>query len=273
MTSVLALFSATVYGVADFLGGRATAGDSVRRVMFASQASGTVAALLLTGVIASEWSVGAFLWGAVGGVTELGAFMLLYRALATGPNRIVSPVTGVVIAAVSVVVGLATGEHPSGRATAGLVLTPIAVWLIADGALDREQDKRPLAYAILGGVGFGVFLACLDQAPVESGAVPLVAARAVPAALLFCGALLHPIAQPLDKQAVLFGAIIGFLDMAGNAMFVWAVHRGDLAITGALVSLFPATTIVLAVIFLGERLRTRQLVGVGLALLAAALLS
>ena len=61
--------------------------------------------------------------------------------------------------------------------------------------------------------------------------------------------------------------------MTANGLFLWAVQDGELAITGALISLFPVTTIALAIVVLHERIRPRQIVGIAAALLAAALLS
>ena len=67
--------------------------------------------------------------------------------------------------------------------------------------------------------------------------------------------------------------VAGALDMTANGLFLWSTLDGDLTIVGALVSLFPATTVLLAVVFLGERLDRKQLSGLALAITAAALLS
>ena len=61
--------------------------------------------------------------------------------------------------------------------------------------------------------------------------------------------------------------------MTANGLFLWSTRDGELAIVGALVSLFPATTVLLAVITLGERLTRSQVGGLAMALCAAALLS
>jgi uncharacterized membrane protein len=65
----------------------------------------------------------------------------------------------------------------------------------------------------------------------------------------------------------------GALDMTANGLFLWSTLDGELAIVGALVSLFPATTVLLAVTFLNERLNRKQALGLALAVTAAALLS
>ena len=76
-----------------------------------------------------------------------------------------------------------------------------------------------------------------------------------------------------DRQVLAVAIVAGALDMTANGLFLWSTLDGDLAIVGALVSLFPATTVLLAVAFLGERLDRKQISGLALAITAAALLS
>ena len=58
---------------------------------------------------------------------------------------------------------------------------------------------------------------------------------------------------------VLFG---GALDMAANILYLLAVRRAPLSIVATLVSLYPASTIILARIVLHERLSIMQQAGV-----------
>lgn len=273
MSSFLALGSAAVFGVADFVGGRASSRVSVLRVTLVSNIVGGILAGVLAIVVATSWSSGAVVWGAAGGCAGLVGLLLLYHGLATGPNRLVSPVSAVVSAVVPVVVGIATGERPGAIAAVGLALTPLAVWLIADGAWKLTEDRRSLLVAVGAGAGFGTFFACLAQTPDDAGASPLVAARVASTAILVGVAVARRTGEPMPGRALGIAAAAGALDMTANGLFLWAVQDGDLAITGALVSLFPVTTILLAVVVLHERIRRRQLIGIGTALIAAALLS
>ena len=52
---------------------------------------------------------------------------------------------------------------------------------------------------------------------------------------------------------------------AATILFFFASHRGFLAVTAVLTSLYPAVTIVLARTVLGERLTALRLAGLGLA--------
>ncbi len=274
MSSILALGAAAVFGVADFLGGRASSRSPVMTVTMIANIVGGALACALAAVVATSWSVEAVVWGGVGECAGLVGLLLLYHGLATGPNRLVSPVSAVVAAVVPVAVGLAIGERPGSFAAIGIALTPMAVWMIADGAWKLAEDRRSLTIAIGAGLGFGAFFACLGQTPDDAGAAPLVAARAVSVAILIGIAFAQRKPHATTSWAILLPAsAVGTLDMTANGLFLWAVQDGDLAITGALVSLFPTTTIALAVIVLHEHIRPRQIAGIATALLAAALLS
>ncbi len=122
------------------------------------------------------------------------------------------------------------------------------------------------------GLGFGTFFALLAQAPDDAGAIPLLAARATSLSVLVIAALLTRPGAPAPS-VIGVAAVAGALDMTANGFFLWSTLDGDLAIVGALVSLFPAPTVLLAVAFLGERLDRKQAAGLVLAIITAALLS
>ena len=60
----------------------------------------------------------------------------------------------------------------------------------------------------------------------------------------------------------------GALDMVANALYLIASHRGTLSIVVTLVSLYPASTVILARVVLGERLSGWQHAGIVCALVA-----
>jgi len=65
----------------------------------------------------------------------------------------------------------------------------------------------------------------------------------------------------------------GLLDMSANALFLVANRSGLLALVAVVTSLYPASTIALAQIFLGERLAGHQILGLGLAAGAVVLIA
>jgi len=62
------------------------------------------------------------------------------------------------------------------------------------------------------------------------------------------------------------------VDMAANALYLAATRYGALSVVVTLASLYPASTVLLARVVLGERLSTLQVAGVGCALAAIVLI-
>ena len=64
----------------------------------------------------------------------------------------------------------------------------------------------------------------------------------------------------------------GGLDMVANALYLIAVREGQLSLIATLASLYPASTVLLARVVLGERLGRWQQVGVAAAVAAIVLI-
>lgn len=273
MGPLLALGAAATFGVADFLGGRSARHAPVVAVTALTNVAGGILAVVLLVVVGGRWSPGAVVWGTAGGAFGLFGLVLLYSGLASGANALVSPLSAVVAAVVPVTAGIALGDRPGHVAMLGLSLTAPAIWLLAGGELRMAGTaRRPLVFGLGAGVGFGTFFTLLAQAPDDAGAVPLLMARIVSVTVLLGAVLVIRPGMPAPRwQGV--SLVAGALDMSANGLFLWSTRHGDLAVVGALVSLFPATTVILAVVVLGERLRRSQQGGLVLALVAAALLS
>ena len=66
-------------------------------------------------------------------------------------------------------------------------------------------------------------------------------------------------------RARLLAVITGATGAGGTILYFFATHDGFLAVTAVLTSLYPAVTIVLARVMLGERLTGLRLAGLGFA--------
>lgn len=279
MAVVLALAAALTYGAGDFLGGIATkrTGDSLAVVAMSSLV-GVALLLLLVGLVPSDPTVADFAWGAAGGVAGGIGVTLFYRALATGVMSVVAPVTAVTGAVVPVAAGLLLGERPGVVALGGVALAIAAVALLsreAPGAEEVVSEARGRAFALaLGaGLGFGAFFVLLDRTGDDAGLWPLVASRSVTFVLAVLVALVTTRAVVPRRGARLATIGTGLLDMSANALFLAANRSGLLALVAVLTSLYPASTIALAQVFLGERLARHQVVGLALAAVAVVLIA
>ena len=272
MAVLLGVLVALSYGAGDFLGGLATRAQAVTSVVAASQASALV--LLVVGVPLEGSPVG---WddlglGALAGGVGVVGILLLYQGLATGAMGVVAPVTAVGAAVVPLAVGLATGERPAALALLGALVALGAVALVAGGheevpgAGEERRDRSPLLLAVGAGTAFGLVFVLLGATDEASGFWPLLAGRTVSVTVVSLW-LVRGRASFLPRpgtRLVVVGA--GLLDVTANGLYLLAVREGLLSVVAVLSSLYPAATVVLARVVLGERLRPAQLAGLGLGL-------
>jgi drug/metabolite transporter (DMT)-like permease len=293
----LALAAALAYGISDFLGGLASRRERAVRVLVVSYPVGValVAPMLLLSpghldAAGLAWSVAAGLAGAAGVV-------LLYLGLAAGPMGVVAPLAAVASAVVPLGVGLALGERPPPLAYAGVSLALLAVVLVSRGPQARPEDAAggstsggprfartddagharvtvaAIGTALLAGVGFGLYFVLLDRTAPASGLWPLVVSRAA-AGLVVLGVAVATGMRGLPARGTLRLAVLaGVLDAAANLAYLLAVRQGLLALVAVLTALYPAATILLARLVLGERTGSAQRIGLAFAGASVALIA
>src|SRR6266545_2518276 len=277
---VFALLSAALYGSADFLGGLASRRSAVMPVMIFSQLAGLLTLLLMLPFLPAATATRAdFAWGAVaGGALGIG-LMLLYQGLATGKMSVVAPVTAVLAVVVSAVAGMVIGDRLSVGAFSGVTNAITAITLISqDGTLEKAKAghgwgaAHGLAAALSAGVLIGVFFAALKQTSPASGVLPLVSARLAALVALGAVALWRRPPWRIGRDLVWLIVAGGALDIFANVLYLLATREGMLTIAATLTSLYPASTILLARLVLGERLRRIQIAGLACAGLGVVLL-
>ena len=278
-----AVCAATLYGGADFLGGLASRRSAVMPVMIFSQLAGScMLVVILPWLPGASASITDLLWGTVAGVGLGVGLMQLYQGLALGKMSLVAPLTAVLAVLVSALVGVLGGDRLSPAAFAGVALAVVAIILISqDGASKTESEgdaarsPRTLAIALSAGLLIGVFFAALKQSSASSGLLPLVSARLTALVVLGVIALSRQSSLRVGHDAAWLILLGGTLDVLANVLYVLAARLGMLTIVATLTSLYPASTIILARLVLGERLRTIQIAGlscagIGVALIGAA---
>lgn len=274
MIVILATACAIVYGTADFFGGLATRRSQVLSVVVLSQLAGLILVAGMLPLLPGAYDARALTWGMAAGLSGAAGQVLFYRALATGVMSVAAPTTAVTSAALPVVFGLATGDRPGVWALAGVVLALGSVLLVSQegGGAGRVTTSSVLV-SLAAGAGFGGFFILLSMAPHEAGLWPLLGARlaSVSAVALLALVTRRTLRPGRGSLSVIVAA--GLLDMAANVLYLLAQRGGLLSLVAVLVSLYPASTLLLARQVLGERLRAVQLTGVGCALVAVALIA
>ena len=298
------LASAFFWGAGDFAGGLAGRRASAVRVVLASQLLGMLPLIGLGLVLRQPWPPSSALWlGVVAGLAGSVGLFLLYLSLARGVMGVAAPLTAVAAGGIPLLVGLLTEGLPGAPQLAGFALALAAIWVIAQPGGAGRLRPGDLWLPLLAGVGFGIFLALMGRLPDDVGfAWPLVVGRVASVALMTVVLLASQRAvaeRPIEggrrttddgrPRLVVGGrwsvverwrgfpwwlaAVAGVGDTAGNAFFILSSQLGRLDVAAVLSALYPAATVALARVLLGERLTRRQNVGVGLALLAVLLIA
>jgi drug/metabolite transporter (DMT)-like permease len=272
---LLALGSSVAWGISDFLGGLQSRRISVLTVLLVSQPFGLVLALGVALIVGGDALSGEDVAIAAGaGATVVLALAAFYRAMALGSMSVVATV-GALGILVPFVGGLAQGEEPAALSVAGAALAIVGVVLAA-----REPDpewraagKAAIGLAALAALGFGTFFLGIDLSSGDEPAWTIVASRSGAVATLLAGTLLiRPSMRiPPDMWPALLA--IGLCDITANSLFAVATNHGLLALVGVAGSLYSAVTVLLARVFLKERLARSQRAGVVLAICGVVLIA
>jgi drug/metabolite transporter (DMT)-like permease len=282
MSLVLAGLSAVMFGAADFGGGFATKRAPAVTVVVLSQSVGLVLMGLIAPIAGAEAVViGDFGWGAAAGIAGAIGLTALYQGLATTLMTVVAPATALVAVAVPVVFGLAIGERPSALALCGVVLAVPAMLLMNlttreagnPTTVDLRRHRRALGYALVAGASFGFGAVFITRTDTDAGLWPLLAARVATILILAFVAALERRSLKPPGTAVLPIVAVGVLDMAGGIFFLVAARGTFLVLAAVLTNLYPSVTIILAIVFLGERVTRAQITGLALTAIGVALIA
>ncbi|MEI7547681.1 MAG: DMT family transporter, partial [Actinomycetota bacterium] len=144
------------------------------------------------------------------------------------------------------------------------------------GALSTHRHNTPpriVVLAVLAGACFGSLFVAFDRTDPHSGMCPLVIARfaSVPFLLIVtASARTRPVG---DRTSLGIAVGAGVFDMGANALYLIAVRGGVMSIVAVVASLYPASTVVLAMTVDREKVTRWQVTGMGAAALAVVLVS
>ena len=277
VSALYALLASLSFGVGDF---GATLGARRHQplvVAFVAQLLGLIGALALAPIISPHLPPAAQMaWAGSAGVVGAAAFIVFLWSLGNGPVGVVAPVSAVISVVVPVVVGVVSGERPKTLAWIGMGCAAAAIVLLSGARTTVTVSRRVVLGSVATGLGFGVFFVLFSHARAAEGLWPVAVARVASVSTEL--ALLiatrnwrrRTIGSALRDPSV---AIAGLLDTTANSLALLAFRHGELSIAAVLISMYPASTVLLARFVLREHLVRHQLIGLAVAGVAIALVA
>ncbi|HEV2298514.1 MAG TPA: DMT family transporter [Candidatus Acidoferrales bacterium] len=293
----LGLTAALSWGVADFMARFASRRAGAYRTLHYMQFFGFITVtvcIAATGHWSSYFPAAArdaWAWAALAGLVNTFSGLALYRSFEVGVLALVAPIAAS-YPVLTVMLSLESGErlttpHAVGVAAAilGVILAAVTFsspvpsgtpGLDASGMQHRKRLLRGVPWALGAAVGFGFLFWVLGfrVMPVFGGFASVWLIRLTTFGTLTI--LVFPLRQSraLPEGSTLWLiAGIGFMDTAAFVANNLALKHAEVAIASVLSSLYGAVTVLLAAVFLREKLEKTQWAGVALIFLGIALVS
>ncbi|GCE48365.1 putative membrane protein [Thermosporothrix hazakensis] len=283
MAFVLALAAALGWGTADFFVRFAAGRIGSYRTLFYMQFFGLAALglyLLVTGQLFYLLTHEAWvIWGLALGAAALNTVssLALYRAFEVGVTMIVSPISAG-YAAVTAALSLFYGEHVSSFGLFGMLAVLLGVIMVATtfGSAHAAPVRRGLLppgvlLAILASLGYGVAFWVLGffVTPHLGSVASTALFRLITPCLLAGYSLVGKASLRMPRGGVWWLlAAIGVFDTVAYIGFNLGVSLAgaQVSVVSVLASLYSAVTVLLAAIFVRERLQWNQWIGIGIIL-------
>lgn len=281
MAPVLALAAAVLYGSADFLGGVGSRRASALSFLAASTPVGAVVMLVVALAVGGPAAAGRLGWGLAAGVASGAGVIVFFAGLAAGPISVVAPLSALGAALLPVAVAIAEGERLSAGLLAGALLCLASVTLVSlekrpVDTLGRRPAIGGVACGLAAGVAFGLYFLFIRNAAQAGGLWPLAVSRCTASAIVLTVAVWrgHRPVLPRAGQGLAGMALFaGAGDVAASLLYVLAVRSGPFALAAVITALYPAVTVLLARLVLGERMRAIQRAGLVLGALGIILVT
>jgi drug/metabolite transporter (DMT)-like permease len=278
---LLALATAVGYSGSDYAAGLAARRASVVRVTVLVEIANTALLLAVVPLASSQApSLRSLAWGSAAGVGGVAGALALYAGFRRASFSVVSSVSAVSAAAFSALTGLLLGERPGALSLAGIVLALPAIAGVSASAGQPDAGQpggaghaAGVTWGLIAGAGFGLFFISLNLAGSGTNLWPLAAAGLAGVAAVICVAAFTRQLRMPPAGSRWLSVLSGVTAAAGTLCYFLATHRGLLAVTAVISSLYPAGTILLARILLGERLTAARIIGLCLAAASVGLIA
>jgi drug/metabolite transporter (DMT)-like permease len=284
---ILGLTGALCWGGADFAARFASRRVGAYRTLFYMQFFGFIALSIYLKFrggffegIAPGWHPWAL--AALAGVINMIASLSLYYSFQIGVMSVVAPVSSA-YPVLTVALAITSGERITVLRGVGLAVTLIGVILAATtftpcadsaGKAGKESPAKETAHltkgvgwAILAALGFGVLFWFLGfyVVPAVGPAISVWVIRLTSFSVLAVAAIPARQSLKLPSGGVWWLlAAVGFLDTAAFVANNAGLQTGQVSVVSVLASLYGAVTVLLAWIFLREKLERSQWLGITL---------
>lgn len=273
-TEIILLAIATVViGTGDLFGGIASRRGNPIAVAAWSQVIGIPIVVALAILVGGEPVARDLMLGAIAGVGSGFGVSVMYRGFAHSAVGVVAPTASTVATVIPIVAALLVGERPSALVSAGLLLAVVAIVLIGRVGDTPVNVRSGLVHGFVAGIGFGLMVVTYSMTSTDSGVWSVVVGRLSGPLAVFAVAVAVGSSWRIKRSNTSPTIAAGLLTAVGLAAFVVASQTSELIILGVALAMIPAFTVVLAVVFLKERLASTQWFGIGLAATAIALIS
>jgi len=284
MGVVFGLAAAICWGFGDFAITTLARYVGTARCLLFIQIFSLLSWIVLLGVFPHSFDAGPQVWIAavLAGVFHVGGLVLTYRAFEIGTLSFVSPIASS-FAIVTALLMVIAGSAPPPMALAGTVLLVAGVAVVSRSTShDGPVTLRGVPHAIGSAIGFGVMFWIIDAYVNKPlGYVyPLILLKTM--ATLYAVAMVMQArkkpeeiaeAPPSREKIVGIAIIAALLDTMAWVAWLFGNQTKNAAVVTALASLFSAVTVLLAWIFLKERLSRMQWIGVSVILVGVLLVS
>jgi len=277
---LLAVTAMMSWGIADFLAKKAIDKVGYKTSLVLNQAVALIPAVIFAILFFRMPSFSIYLVGItlLAGISGVFGYIFLYRGFQKGNVSVVSPITASWSVVTILLAFLLFGETLMPIQIAGIIAVLIGVFFASTNFAEfktsiKQGRSAGVLDAIIAMISWGISYALLK--PLIAAVGPIVALlflKLIAAATLFSwmGATKTKFSIP-PKLIFLFIATAGLLDFLAYTAFNLSLGTQLVSVVSPIAATAPAVTIVLAYVFLKERLVNNQKLGI-IAILAGLIL-
>jgi drug/metabolite transporter (DMT)-like permease len=281
LVNLVALASALSAAIANV-----TAGAGSRRVhpsiiLLISSPVSVVCILVPILFVGGEPTANSIGWGLLAGVSMGLGLSLAFVALGKGPIGAVTAAISATTTMVLTLAGLLFGEVLTPVRVIALFLCLAAIGFVTytPGQSLRGHLGGPAIGVLVGALfaGFGLAVSRVDE---SEGLWPVLPARIVVVLIAVAIAAIVRVRRPaaivgvpIVASTIVLAVVAGIFDIAANATFLIALRITDFTTVALNTSISPVFAAIISAIFLGERMRRLQIVGLVLAVAGSILIA